>query len=56
MDVAEALVGDVRVNLRGGDVFVSQKFLDASQVNALGQQICGIGMAERVRGSKDGDS
>ena len=35
MDVAEAFVGYVCVNLSCGNVAVAQKFLDASQVNAL---------------------
>ena len=35
MDVAEALVGDVRVNLSCGDFAVAKKFLDVAKVDAL---------------------
>jgi len=35
VDVAEAFVGYVCVNLRCGDVAVAKKFLDAAQVNSL---------------------
>jgi len=35
MDVAEAFVGYMGVDLCCGDVAVAQKFLDATQVNAL---------------------
>lgn len=35
MDVAEAFVGYVGVNLGGGNIAMTEKFLDAAQVNAL---------------------
>ena len=35
VDVAEALVGYVRVDLGGGNVAVAQEFLDAAKVNSL---------------------
>ena len=37
MNIAEAFVRDVRVNLRGDDIFVSQKFLNRTEIHALRQ-------------------
>ena len=39
MDVAEAFVGDVGVDLRGDDVFVAEKFLNGAKIHALLKQI-----------------
>ena len=36
VDVAQALIGDMRINLSGNNIFMAQKFLDAAQVNSLG--------------------
>ena len=35
VDVAEAFVGDVRVNLSCGDIAVAKKLLDATNINSL---------------------
>ena len=35
VDIAEAFVGDVRVNLGGGNVTVAQKFLNAAKIDSL---------------------
>ena len=42
---AKFLAGDVGVDLGGGDVFVTEKFLDHAQVNALTEEVGGKGMA-----------
>ena len=56
VDVAEALVGYVGVDLGCGDVWVAQEFLDAAEVNALVQQIGGVAVAQSVRGGENRDA
>ena len=48
MDVPQALVGDVGVDLGGRHVFVAQKLLDAPEIGAVGQKIGGVGVAQGV--------
>ena len=48
VDVAEAFVGYVGVDLGGGDVFVAEELLHGAKVNALGHQIGGVRMAQGV--------
>ena len=35
VDVAEAFVGDVGVDLRGDDIFMAQEFLNRAEIYAL---------------------
>ena len=48
MDVPQALVGDVGVDLGGRHVLVAQKLLDASEVGAARQEVGGVGVAQGV--------
>ena len=48
MDVPQALVGDVGVDLGGRHVLVAQKLLDAPEIGAVGQKVGGEGMAQGV--------
>jgi len=41
VDVAQLLVGDVGIYLGGGDIAVSQEFLDGPEVDALVQEVGG---------------
>src|SRR3954471_23564912 len=49
IDVAQALGGEVRVDLRRGDVGVAEHLLDRAQVAAAREQVRGEGVAQRVR-------
>jgi hypothetical protein len=49
MNITQALVGDVRVDLGGGDIFVPEQLLDGAQISAVPEQVCGVGMAQRMR-------
>ena len=48
MDVPQALVGDVGVDLGGRHVLVAQKLLDAAKIGAVGQKVGRVGMAQGV--------
>ena len=48
MDVPQALVGDVGVDLGGRHVLVAQELLDAPEIGAVGQKVGGVGMAQGV--------
>ena len=39
----------VRVNLRGGDAFVAEHLLYSAKVGAALDEVCGEGVAERMR-------
>jgi len=41
VDVAELAVGDMGVDLGGGDIAVAQEFLDGAQVNPLVEEVSG---------------
>ena len=41
MNLAEAFVGEVSVNLGGGDLGMSEEHLDGTKVRAAVQEICG---------------
>ena len=45
VDLPELRIGDVRVDLRGGDVFVAQKLLNGPQICASRKKICRETMA-----------
>lgn len=49
MHVAQALVGDVRIDLGGGDVLMPEELLHAPEVGTVGEETGGVGVAERVR-------
>ena len=44
------LVGDVGVDLSGGDIGVAEESLDTAEVGAVGEEIGGENMADDVRG------
>ena len=46
---AEPFGGDMRVNLRGGDVGVAEHRLDAAQIGSMFDQMRGEGVAQDVR-------
>src|SRR5215211_1449541 len=48
VDLLDSLPGEVRVELGGGNVGVSQHLLDRAQVAAAGKQVGGEGVAQRV--------
>lgn len=50
MDLAEVGIGDVRVDLGGGDVSVSEHGLDGAKVGAVHEKVGGERMAEGVGG------
>ena len=41
-------VGEVRVDLRSGDIFMAKKFLDTSQNRTMRKEIGSVAMAEGV--------
>ncbi len=49
VDVAQALVGNMGINLRGGNGRVAEQALHAANVRAVLQQVRGEAVAERVR-------
>jgi len=49
-DAASAAVQDVGVNHRRANVLVAQQFLHGAETSAIGQQVRGERMAERVAG------
>ena len=49
MDFTQALIGDVGVNLCGSDGGVAEERLDAADICAIAEQVCGIAVPERVR-------
>ena len=49
-ELFQALLQHVRVDLRGGDVGVSQQLLHRAQVGAAVQQMAGKGVPQDVRG------
>ena len=53
---AEALDGDVGVDLGGGQVGVAQKFLHAPEVGAVVQKVGGEGVPQCVRGGAEGEA
>ncbi len=48
LDLLEAVGVDVGVDLGGGDVGVSEEFLDDAEVGAAGEEVGGEGVAEGV--------
>ena len=40
---------DMRVDLGRGDIRMSEQGLDTSQISSPHQQMCGVGMPERMR-------
>src|ERR1044071_1792447 len=48
VDAADALAGDVRVNLCGGEVAVAEHGLDAARVRAVFEQVRGEAVAQDV--------
>lgn len=53
---AEALDGDVGVDLGGGQVGVAQEFLHAPEVGAVVQEVGGEGVPQGVRGGAEGEA
>ena len=49
MHFAQLLVGEVRVDLRGGDIRVAEEFLHGAEVGAVYEEIGGEAVAEQVR-------
>ena len=47
--LSKVLVGNVRIDLGRADVAVSQHYLDAAQVSAIHEQICGKTMPHCMR-------
>ena len=47
--LAAALVRDVGIELGGGEICVPEHLLDAAQVGAALQQVCGEGVPEEMR-------
>lgn len=56
MDFAEVGVGDVGVDLGGGDVGVAEDGLDGAEVGAVHEEVGGEGVAEGVGGDVFGDA
>ena len=56
VNLAEVGVGDVGVNLGGGDVGVAEKSLDGAEVCAVHEEVCGERVAESVRSDVFGDA
>lgn len=56
VDVAEVGVGDVGVDLGGGDVGVAEEALDGADVGAVHEEVSGEGVSEGVRGDVFGDA
>lgn len=48
MDVFQPMGVYMGVNLRGGDIGMSEHFLYASEIGPAGKQLCGKGMSERM--------
>lgn len=55
VDFFEVLVGDVGVDLGGGDRRVSQQGLDRTDVGAVGQEVGGEAVAHRMWRDRLGD-
>ena len=55
MDFFEVGVGDVGVDLGGGDVGVAEHGLDGADVGAVHEEVGGEAVAEGVRGDVFGD-
>ena len=49
MNVPQSVAGNMRVNLRGADIRVSEQFLDHPQVCSMFQQMRGEAVPEHVR-------
>ena len=56
MDFAELFACYMGVNLRGGNVFVAQKFLKSANIHALREEVGGKAVAHYMRGSIKGNS
>lgn len=56
MNLAKVRVGDVGVNLGGGDVGVAEHGLDRAEVGAVHEEVSGKRVAESVRGDVFGDA
>ncbi len=56
MDFFEVGVGDVGVDLGGGDVGVAEHGLDGAEIGAIHKEVGGKTMAESVRGDMLGDA
>lgn len=56
MDLFEVLVGDVGVDLGGGDVGVAEHGLDGADVGAVHEEVGGEAVAEGVGGDVFGDA
>ena len=52
MDVAQPLIGNMSINLRGHNTAMAQEFLNGAQIRALRQQIRGHGVAQGMRRGK----
>ena len=52
VDVAQAFIGYVGVDLGRGNILVAKKFLNHPQINTLGKQISGHGMTQGMRRGK----
>ena len=56
VDVTELFIGYMSVDLSGGNVGMTQEFLYQAQINALSEQISGIGVAQGVGTAKNGQA
>lgn len=54
--LVEPLVGDVGVNLRGGDGGVAEHLLDRTDVGTINEQLSGEGVAKNMRGDAFDDA
>ena len=56
MDFAKVLVGDVGVDLGGGNVGVAEHGLNGAEIGAVHEEVGGEGVTEGVRGDVLGDA
>ena len=56
VDVFKTFVGDMGIDLSGGNGGMAEHFLNSAEVNALGEKISGVRMAKSVRRGVDGQA
>ena len=49
VNIAQALIGNVRINLGGRYILVTKKFLHASQIGAVVEKVGRVGVPEPAR-------
>ena len=55
MQALQALLGDMGINLRRGDVGMAEEQLNHAQICAMVEQVGGKGMPQRVRRNRSAD-